>query len=408
MSDDLRERCSRLTEKFQDRFSTPGDIAKPDFIARAPGRVNIIGEHTDYNDGFVLPCALPFDMLMAVRRRPNEPNNAKKVVLHAVDRSDSESQFHLHNILKGEPNWSNYIKGVAWAMQNPVSGMKPYMLQGVDIAFQGNVPVGSGLSSSAALEVAACKALAYASGHNIPGMEMAQICRRAENDFVGVPSGIMDQFISAVGQKGSALFLDCRDLSRWENIPFDLDAAGHVLVVADTRKRRALTEGVYAERVQECANAVAHLSEFKPGMKSLRDITIDEFHVYQHRLSKTERRRVRHVLTENARVLRAVEALKRKEWTVLGALMNASHDSLRDDYECCGPHLDAMVRACREIPGVLGSRMTGAGFGGCTVSLMATESLPEFADEVPKRYTYSTGLGSALYTVTPSAGASIV
>jgi len=392
------ERLNHIRTAFTHRFA-----GEPAFIARAPGRVNLIGEHTDYNDGFVLPCALPFDVLMAVRPRADET-----VVLHSSNFT-GDASFPLDDIEKTGPKWSQYIKGVAWAMEEA-----GYVLRGADIALEGDVPVGSGLSSSAALEVASCVAFAQAAGVQIPGPEMAQICKRAENDFVGVPSGIMDQFISATAQAGHALFLDCRDLS-FEHIPLDVDSAGLALIVADTAKRRALTEGVYAERVKECAEAVRLLSQFKPGMKSLRDISFDEFQIHQPHLPDLIRRRARHVVSENARVLGAVDALRIGAFEGLGALMNASHDSLDRDYDCPGPHMNAMVNVSRSMPGVLGSRMTGAGFGGCTVSLVRKESLEQFLDEVPGRYREAISafpkendLSPTLYVATPASGAGLV
>lgn len=392
------ERLNHIKAAFTRRFS-----GEPAFIARAPGRVNLIGEHTDYNDGYVMPCALSFDVLMAVRSRPDET-----VVLHSAN-FPGDASFPLDDIEKSGVKWGQYIKGVAWAMQEA-----GYPLRGADVALEGDVPVGSGLSSSAALEVAACVAFAHNSGHHIPAPEMAQICKRAENEFIGVPSGIMDQFISAAGQDGHALFLDCRDLS-YEHIPFDPEAAGLALVVADTSKHRGLTEGVYAKRVEECAEAVRLLKQFVPAMKNLRDVTFDEFQIHQPHLPDVIRRRARHVVTENARVLGAREALKAGVYEGLGALMNASHDSLVADYECAGPHLEAMVTASRSIPGVLGSRMTGAGFGGCTVTLLRKGALSRFMEEVPGLYRKAisalpkeSDLVPQLYVVTAAAGAGIV
>lgn len=392
------KRLNHIKAAFTRRFA-----GGPAFIARAPGRVNLIGEHTDYNDGFVLPCALPLDVLMAVRPRPDET-----VVLHSTNFG-GDASFPLDDISKSGPKWSHYVKGVAWAMQEA-----GYALRGVDIALEGDVPLGSGLSSSAALEVATCTALAHASGHSIPAPEIAIICKRAENDFVGVPSGIMDQFISAVAREDQAVFLDCRDLS-YEYIPLDVQSAGLAIVVADTGKRRALTEGIYAFRVEECAEAVRLLKQFIPGIKNLRDVSFDEFQLHQLHLPEVIRRRARHVVSENARVLGAVQALKAGVYEGLGALMNASHDSLDADYDCPGPHMNAMVRVSRQMPGVLGSRMTGAGFGGCTVSLVRKGHLDQFLAEVPALYREEiidfkkdNDLIPTLYVATAASGAGIV
>lgn len=385
------QRVETLRAAFKRRFA-----GEPAFIARGPGRVNLIGEHTDYNDGFVLPCALPFDVLAAVRPRVDDT-----VVLHSLNfRGDAS--FPLAGIEATGPRWAQYVKAVAWAMQE--SG---YNLRGLDIAMEGDVPVGSGLSSSAAVEVAIAVAFAHATEVDIPGPEIAQICKKAENDFAGVPSGIMDQFISATGRKDHALFLDCRTLA-FEHIPLSLEDHDLALVIADTAKRRTLAESVYGKRVEECAEAVTLLRQFIPDIQNLRDVPFDRFQVYQPKLPDVIRKRARHVITENARVLGAADALKFGAPEGLGALMNASHDSLRDDYEVTGEHLDAMVEESRRIEGVLGSRMTGAGFGGCTVTLLKKESLDQFLRDVPARYTERTGLTPAIYTVTPSDGAGIV
>ncbi|HEY3265909.1 MAG TPA: galactokinase [Armatimonadota bacterium] len=385
------DRLNSIRKAFSDRFS-----GEPSFVVRAPGRVNIIGEHTDYNEGFVLPCALSFDVLLAVRPRADDT-----VALLSTNFS-GETSFPVDDVEKSGPKWAHYIKGVAVAMREA-----GYSLRGMDAVVEGDVPLGSGLSSSAALEVAACAAFKRVAGLDIPGPEMAQICKRAENDFVGVASGIMDQFISAVGEAGHALFLDCRDLS-YEQIPFDVESAGLRLVIADTAKRRSLTEGVYNQRVAECAEAVKLLSQFIPGIHSLRDVSFDQFQLHQPHLPEIIRKRARHVISENARVLGAVDALRAGSFEGLGALLNASHESLRNDYACTGHHLDAMVEESRQIPGVLGSRMTGAGFGGCTVSLVKESSLDQFLTTVPEKYTERTGLVPTLYVVTPQGGAGLV
>lgn len=386
-----QDRQQQLIDAFRKRFS-----GAPSFIARAPGRVNLIGEHTDYNDGFVLPCALTFDVMMAVRPRADET-----VVLQSLE-FEGDASFPLEKIEKSGPRWTQYIKGVAWAMQED-----GHTLRGMDVVLHGNVPVGSGLSSSAALEVAAATAFMQTSHLEIDGPRVAQLCKRAENEFVGVNSGIMDQFISAMGQAGHALFLDCRDLS-FQQVPFDPGARGCRLVVADTAKRRSLAESVYNVRVEECAEAVRLLSAFIPGLTSLRDIRFDEFQLHQLHLPDVIRRRARHVVTENARVEGAVDAMRFGALEGLGALMNASHDSLRDDYEVTGAELDAMVEESRRIPGTVGSRMTGAGFGGCTVSLVREDNLEHFLEEVPARYQERTGLEPAFYVVQSAAGAGIL
>jgi galactokinase len=395
------DRIARIKEAFTNRFS-----GAPNFIARAPGRVNLIGEHTDYNDGFVLPCALSFDVLIAFRPRPDE-----RVVVHSLN-FDSDTSFPLDNIDNSGPPWSHYLKGVAKVLMD-----EGHTLRGLDMVTEGNVPVGSGLSSSAAIEVAVAHAYLHAAGVTLPEPEIARLCQKAENEFVGLPCGIMDQFASANCRAGHALFLDCRDLS-FEHIPFDPEAHGLKLVVTDTGRRRKLTESVYEQRVKECAAAVTALQPNVPGIKKLRDVHFDVFQVNAPHLDPVIRKRARHVITENARTEGAVQAMRIGALEGLGALMNQSHDSLRDDYECTGPHLDAMVEECRKVPGVVGSRMTGAGFGGCTVTLVRQENLDELLTDALGRYKARLASGELektdkdkepqMWVVSPAAGAEVL
>lgn len=386
------ERLNVLRSAFSTRFG-----GHPSFIARAPGRVNLIGEHTDYNAGFVLPFALEFDVLIAARPRMDET-----VVARSMDCGNEDASFPLVDIEKTGPGWVHYIKGIAWSLQQA-----GYDLRGMDMIIQGDVPMGSGLSSNAALEMSACVAFDHAAGLNIPGPKKAELCKKTENEFIGVPSGIMDQFASANATKGHALFLDCRDLS-FEQVPFNPSEHGLSLLVAHTGVPRALQKSVYQDRVTECAQAVEWLRQFLPHVQALRDVTFDEFQVYQPKMPEVLRQRARHVITENARVLGAVEALRADAIEALGPLMNASHESLRADYDVTGENLDALVEESRRIPGTLGSRMTGAGFGGCAITLIAADAVDRYRREVPPAYEARTGLEPIVWEVHPGPGAGIV
>ena len=387
------QRLATVHTAFHNRFS-----GQPSFTARAPGRVNIIGEHTDYNKGFVLPCALDFDVIIAARPRADETF----VMLSLSKDNAGETSFPVDNIEQSGPRWAQYIKGVAWAL-----GEAGYDVRGMDLVIEGDVPISSGLSSSAALEVAAATAMAHAAGLRIPGPELALVCQRAENEFVGVNSGIMDQFISAVGQEGNALFLDCNDLS-YRHVPFDVEPDGLRLVVMNTCYKRSLKDSIYNDRVDECAAAVDQLAMSLPGIRHLRDVSWEQFLDVRDTLDEVPRRRAAHVISENRRVLEAVEAMASGDWVELGRLMDASHDSLQVDYEATGPHLDAMVEEARKIPGTIGSRMTGAGFGGCAVALVREDAVEQFKEQVSARYRERMNLEPGIYAVKAAAGAGIV
>ncbi len=367
---------------------------EPRFWVRAPGRVNLIGEHTDYNDGFVLPAAIEREMLFAL-----SPRDDGMTLLRSLDYPHPV-EFDLKMVEAApEDPWGNYVRGVAWALQEagvPLSGF-----HGVA---QGDVPIGSGLSSSAALEVATALAYQAASGFEMDGVTMAKVCQRAENAFVGVNCGIMDQFVSRNAEDGSALLIDCRSLA-YRAVPLPSD--GVKLVIADTAKRRGLVDSEYNARRRECEAAVRLLSESLPGVTALRDVSVEQFEALADRLPEIPRKRARHVIMEDDRTLRAVERLEAGDLAAVGRLMNESHVSLRDDYAVSGPELDAMVELAWETPGVLGSRMTGAGFGGCTVSLVEDGAVERFCAEIPARYTPRTGLTPSLYVTRAAPGATV-
>jgi galactokinase len=366
----------------------------PTFWVRAPGRVNLIGEHTDYNDGFVLPAAIEREMLIAVG--PED----ERTVLRSLDYPH-EVDFPLSNIERAEDDpWGNYVRAVAWALHDaglPVGGF-----HGVG---RGDVPIGSGLSSSAALEVAVALAYQAVSGFEMDGVTMAKLCQRAENAFVGVNCGIMDQFVSRNAVKDHALLIDCRSL---EFRPVPLPSSGVKIVIADTAKRRGLVDSEYNTRRAQCEEAVRLLSRKLPGIRALRDVTLEQFEALKGQLPEETRKRARHVITEDHRTLAAVKRLESGDMAAFGKLMNESHCSLRDDYEVSCPELDCLVSLSWGMPGVLGSRMTGAGFGGCTVSLVESDAVEEFCQQVPSLYREKTGLEPSLYVTEAAAGAEIL
>lgn len=364
-------RLSHLREEFERHFGS--GAAGRTRVVRAPGRVNLIGEHTDYNGGFVLPVAIDRDVLMIGRRRTDG-----QIRLYSLDYQEEASSPVDALDRRARPTWSRYVYGVVWALQE-----RGIEVGGFEAALTGNVPQGAGLSSSAALEVATALLLQALFSFSMEGPEMALLCQRAENRFVGVNCGIMDQFISRLGKQGTALLLDCRSLEhRWVPLPGD----EFRIVIANTAVARELVDSAYNERRAQCEEGVRILQQFEPGVRELRDVTPSLFERFRDRLPEPVRRRVEHVVKENERVLQAVAALEQADWERFGHLLNASHASLRDLFEVSAPGLDLMVELARRVPGVLGSRMTGAGFGGCTVSLVHAEAVPQFLAQVLPAY----------------------
>jgi len=369
----------RLRAAFESRFGVP-----PDRLVRAPGRVNLIGEHTDTSDGFVLPMAIDREVRVALS--PREDATVRLVALDLDDEDTFDATApHRKN------GWASYPHGVAWALAE-----EGHALRGFDAVFTGDVPRGAGLSSSAALELALARAFAEAGDLPWDPKAMAVLCRRAENAWVGVASGIMDQLIGACGEEGRALRIDCRDLST-EAVPIP---DGTRVVILDTGTRRGLVGSAYNERRAQVDAAARGL-----GVAVLRDATMDLLRDRGEALDPTVYRRARHVVSENARVHEAADAMRRSDAATLGRLMSASHVSLRDDFEVSGPALDTMVQIARAAPGCHGARMTGAGFAGCCVALVAEDAVDAFVTEVDARYCSATGHESALYPVRASAGA---
>ena len=358
---------------------------------RAPGRVNLIGEHTDYNDGFVLPATINFSTWVILT--PLEEDRLKIF----SENFNEEVEFDLTD---SDPSprshWSDYVIGVAVMLQRA-----GHALNGAHLLIRGEVPVGSGLSSSAALEVASACALVANSGIEIDRVQLAKLCRQAENEYVGARVGIMDQFVSLHGQAGKALLLDCRSLEH-KLVPLSNEAK---VVVCDTMVKHELASSEYNQRRAECEAGVKHLATSLPNVTALRDVTLEQLEKYGSDLTDVIFRRCRHVIAENARVLKAAEALEQEDLKTFGELMNESHQSLRDDYEVSCRELDLMVELARKVSGVYGARMTGGGFGGCTVNLVANDHVDEFKRRVAAGYEEVTKLKPAIFVCEPSDAA---
>jgi len=358
---------------------------------RAPGRVNLIGEHTDYNDGFVMPAALDFSTW--VRVSPLEQRKLKIFSEHFNEEVEVDLDAQR---LTARRRWSDYPIGVAVTLERA-----GYRLRGATLRIRSDVPIGAGLSSSAAIEVATACALVANSGLNIDPRELALICQRAENEFVGARVGIMDQFVSLFGQAQKALLLDCRSLE-FKLLPLPDNVR---LIICNTMVRHALASGAYNERRAQCEEGVRHLAKFLPNVKALRDVTIEQLEQYCEGLPDVVYRRCRHVISENARVLAASEALERHDLDRFGRLMFESHVSLRDDYEVSCKELDVMVELAQRFKWVYGARMTGGGFGGCTVNLVRQEKAEEFREQVAREYEYITRLKPEIYICVAANGA---
>jgi len=358
---------------------------------RAPGRVNLIGEHTDYNDGFVMPVAINFSthvtlVPLAEHRLKIFSESFNEEIAIDLDNPPTTARGH----------WSDYPVGVVVMLLRA-----GYALSGARLAIQSDVPIGSGLSSSAAIEVATAFALTRGFDLKVDRAELARLCRKAENEFVGARVGIMDQFISLFGEKDKALQLDCRSLE-YKLLPLSNEAQ---LVICNTMVKHALASGAYNERRAQCEEGVRQLSSALPDIKALRDVSPGQLEEHKSLLSEVVYRRCRHIVTENDRVLTAGEALERNDLSRLGSLMNASHDSLRYDYEVSCKELDLMVGFAREVEGVFGARMTGGGFGGCTVNLATRGQVENFKTVVAQRYEEATGLKPEIYVCSAENGA---
>jgi galactokinase len=374
---------SQIEKKFLETFG-----AEPDLVAAAPGRVNLIGEHIDYSDGFVLPFAIKDRTLVAARKRGDST-----VRIASAQRRNKIVTVDISKVkpgLKGE--WERYALGVLWAL-----GVK----EGVDLLIDGHVPLGAGLSSSAALECSVATAMNHLFDLGFNLEELARLTQKAENQYVGVPCGIMDQSVSLMATQGSALLLDCRDLSS-KNIPFDVASSGLELLIIDTQAHHALTDGGYAERRASCESVVAKL-----GITSLRELSMEQLENSRGLLTETEFVRARHAVTEMKRVLDCVQALSDSNFALVGELINQSHASLRDDYTVSCPELDAAVDAALAA-GALGSRMVGGGFGGSAIALIQASKTTETIKAVEKAFSSKGFKAPRFFTSLPSQGAELL
>ena len=373
----------QLLEEFRARFGTAAAIY------RAPGRVNLIGEHTDYNDGFVLPAAIEFYCWVAAG-----PRDDKKLSIYSENFNETVG-VSLNSISPEHKNhWANYPLGVVDKLL--AAGKR---LSGANLLISGEVPLGAGLSSSAAIEVAVGFALLRESGETVHRTELAQLCQKAENEFVGTRCGIMDQFIACHGQASFALLLDCRSLDfQMAQLPPSVQ-----LVICNTMVKHELAASEYNRRRAECEEGLRALAMVLPEVRALRDVTIHQLENYCSLLNPTVYSRCRHVVTENGRTQEAMRALLSKNAGAFGRLMRESHRSLRDDYEVSCKELDLMVEIASAQPGVIGARMTGGGFGGCTVNLVESSAVRAFKQNVAAKYHAQTGLQPEIY-VSPAAG----
>jgi galactokinase len=374
-----------LTARFQEMFG-----ASPR-IFRAPGRVNVIGEHTDYNDGFVMPAAMEFYTWVAAEKRGDR-------ILEAYSEHFDEKISLSLDALAGSPrrHWSDFIRGVAAVLQNA-----GYNLAGANLVIHGEVPLGAGLSSSASLEVATALALISLSGIDVPRLELVKLCQKAEHEYVGTRCGIMDQFIAIFGTAGHVLMLDCRSLE-YRLLPMPRDLR---LVVCNSMVRHELASGEYNRRRADCEEGVKLLQPHLPGIRALRDVSVADLEAWKQVLPATVYRRCRHVVTENQRVLAAAKALQSGDADRFGQLMYRSHASLRDDYQVSCKELDLLVDLASSSSSVYGARMTGGGFGGCTVNLLREDASDLFKEHISQVYREVTSIIPEIYVCEPAQGA---
>ena len=386
----LQDLASHVAAEFEKLYGRP-----PRWIAAAPGRVNIIGEHTDYNDGFVLPMAIEYYSVMAADR----PVDGREVI---TLRSTLEAEVATIDLTRpvrlAAPKWGNYPRGVVAGFLE--RGIQP---GGLDVLLHSTVPLGSGLSSSAALEVCTATLLEAVTGTTLDPVEKALLCQKAEHDFAGVPCGIMDQFISALGREGHLLLLDCRTRTT-ELVPMSDPSVA--LLIINTNVKHELSGGEYAERRAQCEEAARNL-----GVESLRDVTVVQLEAGKSKMSETVYRRARHVIGEIGRTVHAAGSVRQSDWPAVGQLMYASHAALRDDYEVSCEELDVVVEiaeAIGEQGGVYGCRMTGGGFGGCCVALVKASAVEDISKKIAADYKARTGIAATIFASRPAAGATVV
>lgn len=380
----MDEKILGLKERFIKEFGEGGEL----YVFRSPGRVNLIGEHTDYNGGYVFPAALT--MATTIIARPREDSIVRMMATDLGEMVEGDlNTIDEYKDLK----WGNYQFGVFKELRD-----NGYNIVGADMLYDDTTPHGGGLSSSAAIEVASAIAMAYLGGRrDIDGIEIAKIGQMAEHHYIGVNCGIMDQFSSAMGKENHAIFLNCKTLD-YELVPVELSKHGIKIVVSNTNKKRSLASSKYNERRAECEAGLKILQKYIPSADCLGDISLGEFEKYEDKIEdEVIRRRIRHVISEDDRVEKSVEVLNKGDLEAFGRLMNESHDSLRDDYEVSCVELDTLVEEARKVDGVLGSRMSGAGFGGCTVSLIKDESVDKYIKQAGAAYREKIGYDADFY-----------
>ena len=374
-----------LASRFHQQF------AQQPRVFYAPGRVNLIGEHTDYNDGFVMPAAIDLRCRVAIAAR-----NERYLIAFSENLRETAEIDLDQASPQARSAWSDYVQGVAVMLEQ--SGRR---LRGANLLVDSDVPIGSGLSSSAAIVVASALALLANAGLNMDRLEVARLCQRAENEFVGARCGIMDQFAACFGQQGRALLLDCRSL-QYRALPLPAEVA---LVICDSAVRHQVAGGEYNTRRAECELGTRVLARGKPAIRALRDADVSDLEDNRQEMGEVVYRRCRHVVTENARVQRAAEALERGDLGSFGEAMGESHRSMRDDFEISCPELDLLVELAEKSPGVYGARMTGGGFGGCTVNLVEAGKVEEFRRSVAAEYMRASGKQAKIYVCRAEAGA---
>ena len=374
-------------------------------LFRAPGRVNLIGEHTDYNSGFVMPAALEFETTIAIATRPDPALRVRSLAFADTAEIGLEDRRALQS-RRARGHWSDYVLGVVLALWD-----RDIPVKGADMLIQSDIPLGSGLSSSASFEVCTALALSEMAERPLERLTLATLCQKAENDFVGTRCGIMDQFASAFGKANHALALDCRNLE-YRQVPLTVDGDAPnervSIVICNTMVRHAHAGGEYNQRRAECEAAVDHLSRVMPGVQSLRDVSLEDLQIHGHGLDPVVRRRARHIVSENGRVVAAIDALQCGDAARFGQLMRESHRSLRDDYEVSCSELDLMAGIADQLDGVYGARMTGGGFGGCTVNWVRSNAVASFTAAIGERYARATGLDPEIYVCATADGASRV
>jgi len=384
---------NKLWKIFNEKFADTG-LIKGAFSA--PGRVNLIGEHTDYNEGFVLPMAIEKKIIMLGQLRNDR-------LFQVFDLNcKTKIKFSLDNLTPiKKDKWANYLMGVVDEIQKA-----GYILQGANIIFRSDIPQKAGLSSSAALEVVTALAMAKLNSLKIEPVKMARLCQQAESNFVGVNCGIMDQYISVLGKKGYALMIDCRS-NEYELVPFA--DKNYKIVICNSKVERGLVDSKYNQRRKECKQVTEFFADkLERKISALRDVTINDLDRFGSKLPDPIFRRARHIITENNRVLSSMETLKNNDFTTFGQLMIESHQSLRDNYEVSCPELDLLVALALNEEGVLGARMTGAGFGGCTINLAKKAYLEHFIEVISEEYKKKTGIIPEIYTSNPTAGAKMI